>query len=275
MIHIVNVSYVMERLNTDQRNFAIVDCRFALHDSSAGKQAYEKDHLPGAVFIDLEKDLSSPVREHGGRHPLPDFEKLADTLGKLGIDQETEVIAYDDQGGMFAARFWWLLKVLGHERVAVLDGGYGSWIKAGLPINKEIPQLSEKQYTPAAQSKWEFVTAEQVKEALNQPGLQLIDSREQKRYFGLEEPIDKVAGHIPGAVNFFWKDVLTTDGMWKSEEELQSHFASLDPSKETIVYCGSGVSACPNILALNRAGFKNVKLYAGSWSDWISYPENC
>ena len=273
MTHIVEVEYLKEQLNLANLNLAVVDCRFDLNNSSEGRRAYEKDHLPGAVFIDLEQDLSSPISDHGGRHPLPNLGKLSEKLGKLGIDRETEVIAYDDQGGMFAARFWWLLKVIGHDRVAVLDGGYSNWVKAGLTVTKEIQQPIPRQYT-VSQSEWGFVTAEQVKAKLGEPGFQLIDSREPKRYLGLEEPIDKVAGHIPCAVNFFWKDALTSDGFWRSKEELHAHFGMLDPNKEVIVYCGSGVSACPNVLALNLAGFDKVKLYAGSWSDWISYPEN-
>ena len=146
--------------------------------------------------------------------------------------------------------------------------------KAGLTVTKEIPQPIPRQYIAVNQSEWGFVTAEQVKAKLGEPGLQLIDSREPTRYLGLEEPIDKVAGHIPSAINFFWKDALTPGGLWKSKEALQAHFGILDPNKEVIVYCGSGVSACPNVLALNLAGFDKVKLYAGSWSDWISYPEN-
>ena len=274
MTHIVEIEYLKEQLNLANRNLVVVDCRFSLNDSSEGRRAYEKDHLPGAVFIDLEQDLSSPINEHGGRHPLPDLGGFSDKLGKLGIDKESEVIAYDDQGGMFAARFWWLLKVLGHDHVAVLDGGYSNWVKAGLTVTKEIPQPTSRQYIADSQSEWGFVTVEQVKAKLGEPGLQIVDSREPKRYLGLEEPIDKVAGHIPGAVNFFWKDVLTPDGFWKSKEELHAHFGQLDSNKEVILYCGSGVSACPNVLALNLAGFDKIKLYAGSWSDWISYPEN-
>lgn len=274
MTHIVEVEYLKEQLNLANRNLAIVDCRFSLNDSSEGRRAYEKGHLPGAVFIDLEQDLSSPISEHGGRHPLPDLGELSDKLGKLGIDREIEVIAYDDQGGMFAARFWWLLKVLGHDRVAVLEGGYSNWVKTELTVTKEIPQPTPRQYIAVSQSEWRFVTAEQVKAKLGEPGLQLIDSREPTRYLGLEEPIDKIAGHIPGAVNFFWKDVLASDGLWKNREELHAHFGILDPNKEVIVYCGSGISACPNVLALNLAGFDKVKLYAGSWSDWIIYTEN-
>jgi thiosulfate/3-mercaptopyruvate sulfurtransferase len=274
MSYLVDVEYLHAQISLPNSNLLVIDCRFSLNDPSAGKSTYEKDHIPGAVFIDLEKDLSSPITQHGGRHPLPDFENLTNKLGQLGIDQQTEVIAYDNEGGPFAARLWWLLKRLGHEKVAIVDGGYSSWVKAEFPVTSETPQLKQRKYVPVNQSNWEFVTAEYVKSKLGNCDLQLIDSRERNRYLGLEEPIDKIAGHIPGAVNFFWKDVLTPDGFLKSTEELRTHFGSLDPNREVIVYCGSGVSACPNILALKQAGFEKVKLYAGSWSDWISYPDH-
>lgn len=274
MTHLVEAVYLNQRMSSNHHPVAVVDCRFSLNDPGAGRSAYEQGHVPGAVFADLDLDLSGPVSEHGGRHPLPDIGQLTVTLGKLGIDRQTEVVAYDDQGGLFAARLWWLLKWLGHDRVAVLNGGYSAWLKAGFGVTADTPRPIPCQYTPALQPDWEAVTAEQVRAKLGEPGLQLIDSRERQRYLGFEEPIDKVAGHIPGALYYFWKDVLGPDGLWKSPEELRQHFEALDADREVIVYCGSGVSACPNVLALHLAGFGKVKLYAGSWSDWISYPEH-
>ena len=275
MKHLVEADYVNERLSlAGNGEFALVDCRFALNDLEAGRRAYETDHLPQAVFIDLDRDLSGDAGEHGGRHPLPAFRQLAATLGRLGIDNNTEVIAYDDQGGMFAARLWWLLQSAGHDRVAVLNGGYSHWKKLGYETTSRSAPPAPRIYEPIFLSAQGAVTAEDVKSKLGQPELQLIDSREERRFLGLEEPIDQVSGHIPGARSFFWKEVLTSDGLWKSPDRLRERFGSLDAGQETIVYCGSGVSACPNILALKLAGFPNVKLYVGSWSDWISYPDN-
>jgi thiosulfate/3-mercaptopyruvate sulfurtransferase len=172
---------------------------------------------------------------------------------------------------MVASRFWWLLKHLGHSSVAILDGGYSKWVREGYEVTKSIPVTTPKPFLVQVSDEWGWVNPHQVKGKLNQTDTLLIDSREVNRYLGLEEPIDPVAGHLPGAVNYFWKDVLTEDGIWKGSEDLKTHFSAVPHSKEIIVYCGSGVSACPNILALKKAGYSNVLLYAGSWSDWITY----
>ncbi len=270
---IVKAKWLYDELQEKRNEYTIVDVRFHLADPEAGKKEYLEGHLPGAVYLDLNKDLSSSISEHGGRHPLPDFDELAEKLGKIGIDNDTKVVVYDDQGGMVASRFWWLMKHLGHSEVAILDGGYSKWLSEGYEITTSIPVKTASTFTPHINEEWTWVDASQVKEKLNQSGTIIIDSRETNRYLGLEEPIDPIAGHIPGAVNYFWKDVLDKDGSWKEAEELQQNFSDIPPSKEIIVYCGSGVSACPNILALKRAGYENVKLYAGSWSDWITHED--
>ncbi|UUZ82308.1 sulfurtransferase [Paenibacillus sp. P26] len=199
--------------------------------------------------------------------------ELADKLGRAGIDSEKTVVAYDDQGGAMASRFWWSLKFLGHDRVYVLDGGYTRWKEAGYPVTDEPPLEHPTQFVPKVQSDM-VVHIEQVKERMSRPGTVLIDSREDRRYEGVEEPIDPVAGHIPGAKQHFWKDSLKEDGSWKDADAQRRWFAGVQDAEEVIVYCGSGVTACPNVLALSEAGVPNVKLYAGSWSDWVSYPDN-
>lgn len=232
-----------------------------------------ESHLPGAVFVELKEDLSDPVQEHGGRSPLPSPVRLAELFGNLGIDQSTAVVVYEDGNGPAAARLWWILKYLGLDNVFVLDGGYSAWKAAGLPVTNEIPQISSRTFIPKIRTEW-LADQNEVKTALNRGETELVDSRDANQYLGLEAPFDPVTGRIPGSVNLFWKDGLAADGKWRSSEEQRKRFEVLGNSKEIIVYCGSGISACLNVLALSEAGYSNVKLYAGSWSDWISYPEN-
>lgn len=271
MKHIVSQPWLFEHGTDD--HIVIADCRFTLGKSESGKQSYDIDHIPGAVYFDLERDLSGTITEHGGRHPLPDVQELAAKLGQAGIHAGSTVVAYDDQGGAMASRLWWLLTYLGHEKVYLLDGGYSKWKEAGYPVTDEPPLLREAVFTPRVREDL-AVSVEQVKERLGKPGVTLIDSREAKRYLGIEEPIDKVAGHIPGAKSYFWKDALDETGAWKNEAALAKRFDVLRQAEEIIVYCGSGVTACPNVIALSEAGLNNVKLYPGSWSDWISYADN-
>ncbi|TJY39566.1 sulfurtransferase [Cohnella pontilimi] len=272
MRNVVPMKWLLARLY--EPDLVIVDCRYQLNDSSAGRAAYEQGYIPGAVYFDLSKDLSSPVSEHGGRHPLPDIATFADKLGKAGIDETIRVVAYDDQGGMNASRFWWLLKYLGHEKVYLLDEGFTAWKNAGYPVTNAAPPIRvPKKFTPRPQPDM-LADMEDVRTAVRDRTSVLVDSREHKRYIGQEEPIDRIAGHIPTARNRFWKDNVNADGKWKTVEELQERFHDVNNHDNIIVYCGSGVSACPNVVALDEAGFRNVKLYAGSWSDWISYREN-
>jgi thiosulfate/3-mercaptopyruvate sulfurtransferase len=271
MNNIVSLKWLLARMY--EPDIVIVDCRFLMGKPDAGRELYEASHIPGAVYMDLEKDLSAPVEEHGGRHPLPDIFDLTVALSRVGIGNESRVIAYDDQGGAMASRLWWLLKYLGHEQVYVLDEGFTAWVNAGFPVSSEqkvlIPAkfLAEVQHTMLAEM-------DEVKERLGDDSLSLIDSREAPRYRGEVEPLDKVAGHIPGAINRFWKDGLTESGSWKKASDQADRFADLDRDRELIVYCGSGVTATPNVIALQEAGFSKVRLYAGSWSDWISYEGN-
>ncbi|WP_166702216.1 sulfurtransferase [Bacillus albus] len=269
---IVTVEWLREHI--EDENVRIIDCRFDLANPNWGREKYEEEHIPHALYLDLNLDLSSPITEHGGRHPLPNIEEFADKLSRAGIDEHTTVVAYDSQAGANASRVWWLLNYVGHEKVYILDGGFPAWEENGLPLATEIPVAKRKAFKANVQDHM-LVTMETVKENIHAGAdVTLIDSREPKRYAGVEELVDPKAGHIPTAVNYFWKDGMLQSGQFKNEAQQQERFQNLAKDKETIVYCGSGVTACPNILALKLAGFQNVKLYAGSWSDWISYPEN-
>ncbi|WP_053368247.1 sulfurtransferase [Bacillus sp. FJAT-27245] len=272
MKHIVEKEWLLKQLN--EEDVRVVDCRFSLANPEKGGNEYKEAHIPGAVYFDLEKDLSGNVADHGGRHPLPQLDGLIEKLEQAGIGKNTTVVAYDNGEGAFAARFWWMLTYLGHNNVYVLDGGFKNWIDANYPVTAEVPVFNRASFQPAIQDAL-LADMEEVK-ALSM-GLAenavLIDSREEKRYQGIEEPIDKKKGHIPSAVNKPWMHGLE-EGHYKSIEEQKKRFADIDPEKQVVVYCGSGVTAVPNFLALKEAGYENVKLYLGSFSDWISYEEN-
>ncbi len=261
----------------------IADCRFSLADPQLGQQQYETGHIPGAYYFDLNQDLSSPCQQHGGRHPLPDIEHLAMRLGQTGVqttDPRTLVVAYDDSRFGFAARFWWLLRYLGHERVVLLNGGFGAWKTAGYPVETDIPAVQATHFVPHVQPQM-VVDIETVRARKKHPGVILIDSREGDRYRGEREPIDPIAGHIPGAVNYPWQEVTEADGTLRPVNEQQRRWETINapntttqeayPADGLIVYCGSGVTACVNLLSLEVAGIRNAKLYVGSWSDWCSY----
>ncbi len=267
---IVSAEWLYERLQ-DSRVIP-VDCRFDLSDSEKGKRDFDNGHIPGAVYFDLEKDMSGQVKKHGGRHPLPDIDQFSDKLGRSGIGNDTVVVAYDDQGSAMASRLWWLLRYLGHNRVKILDGGFAAWKKAGFPVHEGESKHPPKTFIPSVQPEL-AADMKEVKSKLND-GTVIIDSREPERYRGLVEPIDPVAGHIPGAVNHFWKSLLGDNNKWRALPAVKEQFGQIDRETDIIVHCGSGVTACPNILALYEAGYTNVKLYPGSWSDWCSYEDN-
>ncbi len=263
---VVSADWLYEHIG--EAHIAIADCRFSLADPELGQQQYNISHIPGASYFDLNKDLSSPVQQHGGRHPLPDLEVLAQKLSTMGIDAQTLVVAYDDSRFAFAARLWWLLRYLGHDRIAVLDGGFKAWQSLKLPVTDAISTSTPKQFTCNLQPSLR-VDITDVKARKDLPGVVLVDSREIPRYLGESEPIDPIAGHIPGAVNYPWQDVSSSDGYLYSPQELQ-HWQQLQ-GREIIVYCGSGVTACVNLLSLHLAGIDTSALYVGSWSDWCSY----
>ncbi|MEG4086109.1 sulfurtransferase [Microcoleus sp. POL10_C6] len=257
--------------NTDNPQVVIIDCRFSLADPELGQKQYQESHIPGAFYLDLNRDLASSVGKHGGRHPLPNIEELADKLSAIGINSaETLVVAYDDSRLAFAARLWWLLRYMGHSKVALLDGGFSGWKAAGYPVTNTLPDPREGKFVAHLQQDV-AVDIEAVKERKDLPGKVLIDSRESERYEGLREPIDPIAGHIPGAVNYPWQGVTDETGKVRSASEQKQRWTELEKAEEIIVYCGSGVTACVNLLSLEIAGIPDAKLYVGSWSDWCSY----
>ncbi|MBO3461371.1 sulfurtransferase [Aetokthonos hydrillicola Thurmond2011] len=267
--YVVSTKWLFEHLEDPQ--LVIVDCRFSLAEPQLGQQQYQLGHITGAYYLNLNEDLSSPITEHGGRHPLPDPARLADKLSDIGVDfQKTLVVAYDDSRFAFASRLWWLLRYFGHEQVAVLDGGFKEWQSAGYPVTDIIPKSRKATFVPQLQTDM-VVDITAVKSRKDNPGVVLVDSRESDRYLGIREPIDKIAGHIPGAVNYPWLEVTDATGSLRSPEEQRHHWSELKNAEEIFVYCGSGVTACVNLLSLEIAGIHKAKLYAGSWSDWISY----
>ena len=268
---IVSKPWVLARMY--EPDITIVDCRFELGKPDAGRKAYEEEHIPGAVYLDLEQDLSSPISEHGGRHPLPDPEQLSKTLAKIGITSDTRIIAYDDQGGMYASRLWWLLSYLGHKHAYVMNEGFTAWKNANYPVTADQPIRVPASYTYSLHPEI-LASIDEVRSVAGNNEVIVIDSRDPRRYQGLEETMDKAAGHIPGAKNKFWKLLVEQDGKWIAADQLAEHYKEFPADKEIIVYCGSGVSACPNFIGLKEAGYEKVKLYAGSWSDWVSYEEN-
>lgn len=254
-----------------QPGWVIVDCRFVLGDPDAGFARYRQGHIPGAHYLHLENDLSGPVGPHGGRHPLPDPRLLAARLAALGIGPDTRVVAYDDSRLAFAARFWWLLKALGYHPPLLLSGGYQGWLAAGGAAEAIVPERRPCTVPAIAAGYQGTCDIEGLRQRQAQ-GAVLVDSREYRRYAGLEEPIDPVAGHIPGACNYPWQGVTDELGYLRDEQGLRTHFAGLPEDRPLLVYCGSGVTACVNLYALARLGRHDAELYAGSWSDWCSYP---
>ena len=272
MTYTTLVSPTLLQQNLDNPKWVVVDCRFSLANSDAGGYAYRHGHLPQARYAHLDKDLSSAVTGLTGRHPLPDFTLLAKKLGAWGIANDSQVVVYDDAGGAFAGRLWWLLRSLGHDKVAVLDGGIQHWRKRGLALTTTLPAIKPAAFRPYLNcTRW--LNAAQVQTGLAKKAICLIDARTPERYRGEQEPIDPVAGHIPGALNRAFQCNLDKQGLFLSADAIASQFKQLigtTPPEQVVHYCGSGVTACHNLLAMEHAGLTGSKLYAGSWSEWIS-----
>lgn len=256
-----------EQLKTQLAKVVLFDCRFNLTNKTLGSEQYRTGHIPGAYYLDLEKDLSAETDTHGGRHPLPDVETLSKKLRAAGINKHSTIVVYDDSRMAYAARAWWLLRYYGHQQVVILDGGFNGWINSGGAIDRRDPTLKNGNFKATVQQDW-IVNREDILQAGS--SVTLIDSREAKRYRGEEEPIDPVAGHIPGALNYVWQDVTTEQGFIHSDEVQRQRWIDLTERDDLVVYCGSGVTACVNLLSLEMSGVK-AKLYPGSWSDWCSY----
>lgn len=253
------------------KNWLIFDTRFSLANTAAGAKAYRLGHLEHARYVHLDNDLSSAITVFTGRHPLPNFPLLAKKLGDWGVSNHTQVVIYDDAGGAFAGRLWWLLRCLGHEKAAVLDGGVQHWLKQGLSLTTRLPRITPAVLRPYLNDGL-WLTAGDVENAIARRAVTVIDARTPERYRGEQEPIDPVAGHIPYALNRPFQLNLDHEGLFLSPEILKQQFNRLINKRlptEVVHYCGSGVTACHNLLAMEVAGLNGSKLYAGSWSEWI------
>lgn len=249
----------------------IVDCRFSLAEPDLGARLFSQGHIQGAHFLDLDKDLSSPITASSGRHPLPPPEKLAERLRQLGLNSDSQLIAYDDRSGAFAARLWWLCRWLGHTRAAVLDGGFAAWQAAdgATASGMGAAPKAHGNFTAHVDNSL-ALSAQEVQQKLQQGRIELIDARGSERFSGKTEPLDAVAGHVPGATNLPFTENLQADGRFRSREELKARFSG---ERNAVHMCGSGVTACHNILASAYAGLDLPLLYPGSWSEWIRDPD--
>jgi thiosulfate/3-mercaptopyruvate sulfurtransferase len=258
----------------DDPDWIVVDCRFDLADPSWGERVYAERHIRRAVYAHLDRDLSGVKTGRNGRHPLPEPATLAETLGRFGVDDRTQVVVYDQDSGMYASRLWWELHWLGHDLVAVLDGGFAKWVAEGKPISDRVeapaPRTFHARMRPAM-----VADIAEVDALRTRADARVVDARAPERYRGETETIDRVAGHIPGAKNHFFKENLDARGLFLPPAALQARLAAVFggvASRQIVSYCGSGVTACHNLLALEHAGIKGAKLYPGSWSEWSSDP---
>lgn len=253
----------------------IVDCRFDLKDTERGRRDFAVSHVPGAVYAHLDDDLSSPITPTTGRHPLPEFGSFVRTVRRLGIGNTTQVVVYDDSIGSIAVRLWWMLRNLGHHSVALMDGGWPAWVREGRPVTAEFTPPAESRFIP--RSSWsEDVSTPRLQAELQSRSCLLLDCRTAERYRGEREPIDPIAGHVPGALNRPYLLNVDTNGDFLPPEELRKAYVEqirgTDPSR-VVHMCGSGVTACHNLLAMEMAGLPGSRLYSGSWSEWIRDPQ--
>ncbi len=254
----------------------VVDCRFDLMAPEAGREQYLAGHIPGASYADLDRDLAAPVGPETGRHPLPDVGTFCATLGRLGVSNQSRVVVYDGGNGGIAARLWWLLRWLGHRRVALLDGGFAAWEDAGLPVTSGIEPIATAVFEGAADPRMVVETRELAGSVGAGSPLLLVDARDAARFHGETEPIDAVAGHIPGARNLPFTAAISEEGRWRPVKELQDLWTAIvgnDPDVAFAVMCGSGVTACHLALSADLAGYRLPRVYVGSWSEWIRDPE--
>jgi thiosulfate/3-mercaptopyruvate sulfurtransferase len=254
--------------------YAILDCRFELSKPDWGERAYASGHIPHALYAHLDRDLAGPVTPASGRHPLPAGDAWAETLGRWGIGAQVQVVAYDQGSGAYAARLWWLMRWAGHTQVAVLDGGYAAWLAAGLPVSAAPATRAARTFTPRS-SNLRTLTSAELGPAMRDHQILLVDARGADRFAGDNESIDPIAGHIPGAVNQPFAGNLGQDGRFLPAQELQRRWQALlgtRAASEVVSMCGSGVTACHNLLALEIAGLAGARLYPGSWSEWIRDP---
>ena len=269
---IISAQQLKEIINND--NVRVIDCRFSLKDPQGGLKCYQSGHLPNAQFADMDTQLSSAMTETSGRHPLPDVDVFIDQLKQWGINNDTQVIAYDDISGAFAARLWWMMRWLGHDKVAVLDGGMKQWTDAGYELTQDNVEFPKGDFMGAAKMEW-LADIDSVQREIAENKMILIDARAADRFTGKDQNTDPVPGHIPGACNLPFAGNLTKEGLFESPENIKQRYANVlqnQPLTNVTNMCGSGVTACHNLLALEIAGFAPTKIFIGSWSQWIRDP---
>jgi thiosulfate/3-mercaptopyruvate sulfurtransferase len=271
--NLISVEELAARLESP--DLRIIDCRFDLADTSARRRSYHDAHIPGAVYAHLDDDLAAPVTQDTGRHPLPAAGTFAETCERLGISNTTEVVVYDSDSGALASRAWWMLRWLGHARVRLLDGGFTRWVQLSNPTVRGTETPEPGEFVASPRPDWLLTTAELASNIARIPTLNLYDARDAARFRGEHEPIDPVAGHIPGSLNLPYAVSLAADGRWKSAAELEALWGVVlgdDQTKPWAVMCGSGVTACHLALSAAEAGYSPPRLYVGSWSEWIRDP---
>jgi thiosulfate/3-mercaptopyruvate sulfurtransferase len=258
----------------DDPDWVVLDCQHDLINHAFGREAYAREHLPGAQFVSMEHDMAGTKTGKNGRHPLPTPEALAEVFSRLGVTAGRQVVAYDSSQNNYAGRVWWTLRWLGHQAAAVLDGGLGKWKAEGRALTAAVPAPRPARFTGTPDNSRQVDVAAIVAH-LGRPGLTVIDARAPERYSGAQESIDPVGGHIPGALLRFWKENMTAEGTYKDAATLRAEFTTLlgdTPPDQVVHQCGSGVSACNNLIAMELAGFAGARLYIGSWSEWCAEP---
>ena len=257
-------------------NWRFFDCRYVLTEPEKKQSEFAESHLPGATYVHVNHNLAGPrIPGKTGRHPLPKITELSKTFAAWGISSSTQVVVYDDTGGAYAVRLWWMLRWLGHDSVAVMDGGWPRWLKEERPVSADIFIPESVNFNAKPREHWS-VSAEDICNYFDNPEVRIFDARSRDRFRGENETLDPVAGHIPGAVSAPFAENLDADGNWKSKSELQKMYLELldgSPVEQAVTYCGSGITACHNILAMCYAELGDSRLYSGSWSDWITNPE--
>ena len=271
---LIDVKELQQHLS--EPSWRVVDCRFDLMQPDSGFDDYCQGHIPGARYANLDKDLAAPVTESTGRHPLPSAEAFAKTLGFWGIANDSQIVVYDQGGGAIAARLWWMLHWIGHEQVAVLDGGYAAWLEADLPVSDSAVLVSAATFHPSPDSDRIISTDELGALIEAQAAPLIVDARDSARFNGRTEPIDVIAGHIPGAANHPFSEAIDAHGHWKGSAELRRGWESIfgeGAGAPWVAMCGSGVTACHLALSAKLAGYRSPRLYVGSWSEWIRDPQ--
>lgn len=275
MAHTTIVSTALLAAHLDDVSWAIVDCRYDLTNEEWGAEQYRAAHIPGAVYASLGRDLAGPKDGRNGRHPLPGHDAMTAAFGRWGITRGVQVVAYDQDSGTYASRLWWMLRYMGHDAAAVLDGGFAKWGRESRPTRTGTEERASATFHGKPRSAMR-VTANQVWARLGDPSMTLVDARAPERFEGKTEPLDRVAGHIPGARNHYYQGNLGPDGTMLPPEVLREKFRAVlgdTPPEQVAVYCGSGVTACHNLLAMERAGLTGMRLFPGSWSEWSSDPD--